>query len=111
MKRYFAYVAALILAFPLAAHAAEQQGIDAQYYTTCRDAAEMASSGEATQVSELIARMGNASVEKRGLALTGKDLDQRVVQGLDAQCRKDPEALLIHAVDAALRELAAKPAK
>lgn len=83
-------------------------GIAAEYMITCAEANAEAKA-DAGFVSALVASMGNASVEARELKVKpSKDLDAKVVEAMRAACRKDPDGLLLNAVDQAMRSVASR---
>ncbi len=115
-KRYLATMSSgfllLVSSLFTSTASAAESGIPATFYTTCRDAQIMASKGQSDAVSELIAQFGNATVEARALSLPKSDeIDTLVVKQLTIECKKDPDGLLISAVDTALRNLAASTAQ
>lgn len=91
-----------------AAPATAPAGISADYLMTCSQANEEAKTNSGF-VSDLVASMGNASVEARELKIApSKDLDAKVVKAMGAVCKKDPNGLLLNAVDSAMRSVATK---
>ncbi|RQW28765.1 hypothetical protein EHS17_04870 [Rhodobacteraceae bacterium CH30] len=110
MKK-LAIIAALLTssaAWAAAPAPAAPGGLSADYMITCSEANEEAKT-DAGFVSALVASMGNASVEARNLKITpSKDLDAKVVKAMGAICKKDPDGLLLNAVDSAMRSVASK---
>ncbi|MGL4545456.1 MAG: YmgD family protein [Plesiomonas sp.] len=97
---------ALALTAAPAVWAAQPAGLPAEMYMTCADAGEMAKENS-QDVAELVAMMGNASVETRGLKIDkSADVDGKVIANLNAFCAKDPQMLLVTAMDNAMRQLA-----
>ncbi|AKA38227.1 YmgD family protein [Yersinia ruckeri] len=81
-------------------------GLPAEVYMTCADAGELAKTDSAS-VADIVAVMGNASVDSRGLKIKKTaDTDKRIVDSLNQICAKDPQMLLITAMDDAMRAIA-----
>ena len=81
-------------------------GLPADVYITCAEAGAMAKE-HSQDVADLVAMMGNASVETRNLKIAKyADTDKKVIENLNAFCAKDPQMLLITAMDNAMRQLA-----
>ncbi|MGL5008214.1 MAG: YmgD family protein [Plesiomonas sp.] len=97
---------ALALTAAPAVWAAAPAGLPAEMYMTCAEAGEMAKANS-QDVASLVAMMGNASVETRGLKIAkSADVDHKAIANLNAFCAKDPHMLLVTAMDNAMRELA-----
>lgn len=80
-------------------------GLPAEVYMTCADAGELAKTDSAG-VADIVAIMGNASVDSRGLKVKKTaDTDKRIVDSLNQMCAKDPQMLLITAIDDAMRAI------
>ncbi|EHH5036146.1 hypothetical protein J7S44_001781 [Escherichia coli] len=61
------------------------------------------------QVAEIVAVMGNASVASRDLKIEqSPDLSAKVVEKLNQVCAKDPQMLLITAIDDTMRAIGKK---
>lgn len=92
----------------VAAEPAKLPGLASEYLMTCAEASAEAKT-DAAYVADVVASMGNASVEARSLKIKpAKDLDARVVKVMGDVCKKDPDGLLINAVDSAMRSVASK---
>ncbi|MDZ8155838.1 YmgD family protein, partial [Escherichia coli] len=74
----------------------------------CAEANEMAKTDSA-QVAEIVAVMGNASVASRDLKIEqSPELSAKVVEKLNQVCAKDPQMLLITAIDDTMRAIGKK---
>ena len=72
------------------------------------EANEMAKTDSA-QVAEIVAVMGNASVASRDLKIEqSPELSAKVVEKLNQVCAKDPQMLLITAIDDTMRAIGKK---
>ncbi len=82
-----------------------KNGLPSEAYMTCADANELAKTDSA-YVSEVVAVMGNASVTGRNLKIEqSPELSNKVVEKLNQACAKDPQMLLITAIDDTMRQL------
>ena len=94
-----------------------KNGLPSETYITCAEANEMAKTDSA-QVAEIVAVMGNASVASRDLKieqspeLSAKVVEKLnqvcVVEKLNQVCAKDPQMLLITAIDDTMRAIGKK---
>ena len=81
-----------------------KNGLPSETYITC----EMAKTDSA-QVAEIVAVMGNASVASRDLKIEqSPELSAKVVEKLNQVCAKDPQMLLITAIDDTMRAIGKK---
>ncbi len=61
---------------------------------------------DSAQVAEIVAVMGNASVASRDLKIEqSPELSAKVVEKLNQVCAKDPQMLLITAIDDTMRAI------
>ena len=65
---------------------------------------------DSAQVAEIVAVMGNASVASRDLKTRAirPELSAKVVEKLNQVCAKDPQMLLITAIDDTMRAIGKK---
>ncbi|WP_424680073.1 YmgD family protein, partial [Escherichia coli] len=64
---------------------------------------------DSAQVAEIVAVMGNASVASRDLKIEqSPELSAKVVEKLNQVCAKDPQMLLITAIDDTMRAIGKK---
>ncbi len=85
-----------------------KNGLPSETYITCAEANEMAKTDSA-QVAEIVAVMGNASVASRDLKIEqSPELSAKVVEKLNQVCAKDPQMLLITAIDDTMRAIGKK---
>lgn len=109
MKKVGILVSALVMAPAVWAQSYDiKSGLPAEVYMTCADAGAMAKTDSA-DVAEIVAIMGNASVESRGLKITKTEgTDKAVIDKLNQVCAADPQMLLITAIDDTMRAIAQK---
>ncbi|AKH89522.1 YmgD family protein [Edwardsiella tarda] len=109
MKKVLFLVSALAAAPTVWAQSYDiKSGLPAEVYMTCADAGELAKTDSAG-VAEVVAIMGNASVESRGLKIAKTaDTDKAVIDKLNQVCAADPQMLLITAIDDTMRAIAQK---
>ena len=82
-----------------------KNGLPSETYITCAEANEMAKTDSA-QVAEIVAVMGNASVDLK--IEQSPELSAKVVEKLNQVCAKDPQMLLITAIDDTMRAIGKK---
>lgn len=109
MKKVLFLVSALAAAPTVWAQSYDiKSGLPAEVYMTCADAGELAKTDSAG-VAEVVAIMGNASVESRGLKIAKTaDTDKAVIDKLNQVCAADPQRLLITAIDDTMRAITQK---
>ncbi|AOV97333.1 hypothetical protein A9798_10430 [Edwardsiella hoshinae] len=109
MKKVLLLVSALAAAPTVWAQSYDiKSGLPAEVYMTCADAGELAKTDSAG-VAEVVAIMGNASVESRGLKIAKTaGTDKAVIDKLNQVCAADPQMLLITAIDDTMRAIAQK---
>ena len=102
MMKKFALLAGLFVFAPMtwAQDYNIKNGLPSETYITCAEANEMAKTDSA-QVAEIVAVMGNASVASR-------DLKIEQSPELSQVCAKDPQMLLITAIDDTMRAIGKK---
>ena len=108
MMKKFALLAGLFVFAPMtwAQDYNIKNGLPSETYITCAEANEMANSA---QVAEIVAVMGNASVASRDLKIEqSPELSAKVVEKLNQVCAKDPQMLLITAIDDTMRAIGKK---
>ena len=82
-----------------------KNGLPSETYITCAEANEMAK----TDSAQVVAVMGNASVASRDLKIEqSPELSAKVVEKLNQVCAKDPQMLLITAIDDTMRAIGKK---
>ncbi|BDZ02877.1 YmgD family protein [Escherichia coli] len=107
MMKKFALLAGLFVFAPMtwAQDYNIKNGLPSETYITCAEANEMAKTDSA-QVAEIVAVMGNASVASRDLKIEqSPELSAKVVEKLNQVCAKDPQMLLITAIDDTMRAI------
>ncbi|MFS8928883.1 YmgD family protein [Escherichia coli] len=107
MMKKFALLAGLFVFAPMtwAQDYNIKNGLPSETYITCAEANEMAKTDSA-QVAEIVAVMGNASVASRDLKIEqSPELIAKVVEKLNQVCSKDPQMLLITAIDDTMRAI------
>ena len=110
MMKKFALLAGLFVFAPMtwAQDYNIKNGLPSETYITCAEANEMAKTDSA-QVAEIVAVMGNASVASRDLKIEqSPELSAKVVEKLNQVCAKDPQMLLITAIDDTMRAIGKK---
>lgn len=110
MMKKFALLAGLFVFAPMtwAQDYNIKNGLPSETYITCAEANEMAKTDSA-QVAEIVAVMGNASVASLDLKIEqSPELSAKVVEKLNQVCAKDPQMLLITAIDDTMRAIGKK---
>lgn len=81
-------------------------GLPAEVYITCANASEIAKNDN-QYIADLVAVMGNASVESRQLNINPQEAtSENVIKILQSYCIQDPDMLLITAMDKTMRRFA-----
>ena len=82
-----------------------RNSLPTETYIACAEVNET----DSAQVAEIVAVMGNASVASRDLKIEqSPELSAKVVEKLNQVCAKDPQMLLITAIDDTMRAIGKK---
>src|SRR5699024_9215009 len=85
-----------------------KNGFPSETYINCAEANQIAKTDNA-QAAEKLAGIGNSSVASRELKIEqSPELSAKVVEKLNQVCAKDPQMLLITAIDDTMRAIGKK---